>query len=137
MQPQLRPGPRMPVALQTVGWWARPVAFPERCRARYGKSFTIRLVGVPPSAIVSTPEEIKEVFQAPPDALHPGEGARILEPVVGGNSLILLDEKRHLEQRKLLNPAFHGRKMEELRGLMTDVTERELARWPRDERAPR
>src|SRR4051812_12102765 len=129
----LPPGPRLPVFLQGLGWWNRPTAFMERCRARYGKRFTIRLPSQPPFVMISDPEEIKQVFQSPPDVLHPGEGARILEPVVGRRSVILLDEGEHLEQRKLMLPAFHGEKMARLEGLMREVAEREVARWPRDE----
>lgn len=76
---------------------------------------------------------MKEVFTAPPDVLHPGEGARVLEPVVGSNSVILLDGDAHMRQRKLLLPAFHGEKMERLTGLMAEVAEREVAEWPRGE----
>ena len=46
--------------------------------------------------------------------------------------MILLDEGEHLEQRKLMLPAFHGEKMQRLSGLMADVAEREVASWPRD-----
>jgi len=53
--------------------------------------------------------------------------------VVGRNSVILLDERAHLSQRKLMLPAFHGERMERLAGLVTDVAEREVARWPRGE----
>ncbi len=130
MSSQLPPGPRMPSALQTIGWWSRPTAFAERCRARYGRRFTIRLLGQSPFVIISDPEEIKQVFQAPPEVLHPGEGASILEPIVGPNSVILLDEGPHLRQRKLLLPAFHGEKMQALSGLMSELAEREVASWP-------
>jgi hypothetical protein len=133
---QLPPGPRQPAAVQTIGWWVRPVAFLERARASYGKRFTVRLLASPPFVMLSEPDQLKELFAAPPDVLHPGEGARILEPVVGQKSLILLDEDEHLEQRKLMLPAFHGEKMERLSSLMADVTERELAAWPRDQVAP-
>jgi cytochrome P450 len=126
----LPPGPRMPTFLQGMGWWHRPTAFMERCRARYGKRFTIRLPGQPPFVMISDPEEIRELFTAPPDVLHPGEGARILEPIVGRFSVILLDEGPHLEQRKLLLPAFHGDKMQRLSGLMEELSEREVATWP-------
>jgi hypothetical protein len=108
----------------------------ERARARYGKRFTIRPLASPPFVMLSEPDQLKEVFAAPPDVLHPGEGARILEPVVGSKSLILLDEDEHLEQRKLMLPAFHGEKMARLSGLMADVAERELAAWPRDRSVP-
>jgi len=129
-QNTLPPGPRMPVALQTLGIWSRPTAFLERCRARYGKRFTIRLLGQPPLVMISDPDEIRQIFTAPPDVLHPGEGAKILEPIVGSNSLILLDEGPHLEQRRLLLPAFHGERMDALAGLIRELTDAEVAGWP-------
>jgi len=120
----------MPVFLQGIGWWNRPTSFMERCRARYGKRFTIRLPAQPPFVMISEPDEIKQIFMAPPDVLHPGEGAGILEPVVGSHSVILLDEQPHMAQRKLLLPAFHGDKMQKLTGLMEELSEREVASWP-------
>ena len=129
--PALPPGPSAPSVIQSIAWWNRPLAYLERARDRFGKRFTIRLVGVPPFVMLSDPAEIKEVFTAPADVLHPGEGARILEPVVGMNSVILLDEGPHLSQRKLMLPAFHGEKMEKLTGLVAEVTEREVESWPR------
>ncbi len=133
MKSQLPPGPRMPTALQTLGFWSRPTTFLESARRRYGHRFSFRLVGQPPLVIISDPQEIKEVFQAPPDVLHPGEGARILEPIVGANSVILLDEQPHLEQRKLMLPAFHGERMQRLTGLMRELAEQEVASWPQGE----
>ena len=130
--PALPPGPSAPSLIQTLAWWNRPLAYLERNRARFGKRFTIRLLGIPPFVMLSDPADIKELFTAPADVLHPGEGARILEPVVGSNSVILLDESAHLSQRKLMLPAFHGEKMEKLTDLIAEVTEREVERWPRD-----
>jgi cytochrome P450 len=132
-QAKLPPGPAGPAAFQMIGFWARPIASMERARARYGKRFTVRLLGAPPFVIHSEPDHIKEILTAPPDVLHPGEGAKILEPIVGANSLILLDEDPHLEQRKLLLPALHGEHLEGLSGLVREVTEREVEGWPRDE----
>ena len=129
----LPPGPRMPALLQTLGNWSRPISFIERAARRYGKRFTIRLLGQPPIVIISDPDEIKELFTAAPDVLHPGEGASILEPLVGPHSVILLDEAPHLEQRKLMLPAFHGERMQALSGLMEELTVREVDSWPRGE----
>src|ERR1019366_357487 len=84
----------------------------------------------PPFVILSDPEEVKQLFTAPPDVLHPGEGARVLEPLIGRNSVILLDEDAHLEQRKLMLPAFQGSRMQRLTGLMTEIAEREVDTWP-------
>lgn len=133
MRHELPPGPRAPMPIQSFGWWARPVAYLERARARYGKRFTVRLFGAPPFVMHSDPDHVREIFTAPPEVLHPGEGARILEPIVGSKSVILLDESAHMEQRKLMLPAFHGQKMEALTGLLEEVAEQEVDRWPRDE----
>src|SRR5436190_5347391 len=130
MRAQLPPGPPWPSLLQTVGWWNRPLAFHESCRRRYGNRYTVRLLGSPPFVMHSDPEHIREIFTAPPEVLHPGEGARILEPVVGTYSVILLDEKQHLSQRRLMLPAFHGEKMQQLSDLVSEVTERQVAAWP-------
>jgi cytochrome P450 len=130
---KLPPGPTQPRVVQTIGWWARPIAFIEQCRRRYGRRFTIRLLSAPPFVMHSDPAAVKEIFTAPPEVLHPGEGARILEPVVGKNSVILLDESDHLSQRKMMLPAFHGERMERLTELMAQVADREVASWPRGE----
>jgi cytochrome P450 len=114
--------------------WKRPAASLERLRQKYGKRITVQLPFQPPFVILSDPDEIKELFTAPPDVLHPGEGARVLEPLIGRNSVILLDEAPHLEQRKLLLPAFHGSKMVALTGLMEELAEHELQSWPTGER---
>jgi hypothetical protein len=119
--------------VQTVRWWARPVPTFERYRARYGKRFTIRLMAAPPFVLLADPAEVKEVFTAPADVLHPGEGARVLEPIIGRNSVIMLDEDAHLAQRRLMLPAFHGEQVARLTQVMADVAAAEVERWPRDE----
>jgi cytochrome P450 len=119
--------------IQGMGFWTRPLAFLQRCRKRYGPRFTIKLPFSPPFVMLTDPDEVKQVFMAPPDVLRPGQGARVLEPIVGANSLILLDGDAHMAQRKLMLPAFHGEKMARLEGVMADVTEQEVAGWQRDE----
>jgi cytochrome P450 len=130
---QLPPGSSAPAFWQAISHWTRPTATMENARKRYGKRFTVRSLGQPPFVILSDPQEIKELFQSAPEVLHPGEGARILEPIVGPNSVILLDEAPHLRQRKLLLPAFHGERVQNLSGLMVELTARELDSWPQDE----
>src|SRR5436305_15233126 len=127
------PGPRVPGALQMAATWTRPAASLEGLRRRYGKRITVKLPFQPPFVILSDPAEIKELFTASAEAIHPGEGARVLEPTVGSNSVILLDEAAHMEQRKLLLPAFHGERMQRLTGLMAELADREVASWPRDQ----
>jgi cytochrome P450 len=127
----LPPGPRA-IPLNLLGWTARPIPFMEGCRRRYGDRFTVDM-GPPEGKwiFVTQPDEIREVFTAPADALHPGEGARVLEPIVGMRSVLLLDEGEHLAQRKLMLPAFHGERMRALVGVMEEVAAAEVAGWRR------
>ncbi len=129
----LPPGPRIPGVVQLLATWKRPAASLERLRQNWGSRITVQLPFQPPFVILADPGDIKELFTAAPDALHPGEGARVLEPLVGRNSVILLDEGPHLEQRKLLLPAFHGEKMQQLVGVMSELTRREVDTWPADQ----
>ena len=114
----LPPGPRLPAPVQLLATWTRPAGALKRCVGATASGSTVRLPGQPPFVIVSDAEDIKELFTAPPEIAHPGEGAAILEPILGRNSVILLDEAAHMEQRKLLLPAFHGEKMQALTGVM-------------------
>ena len=134
MPSTLPPGPREPSLIQTLGVVDPPDRRSSSATARATASASRSACsGTPPFVMLSDPADIKELFTAPPDVLHPGEGARILEPVVGSNSVILLDEGAHLSQRKLMLPAFHGEKMERLSDLVAEVAEREVEGWPRDD----
>jgi cytochrome P450 len=125
----LPPGPGL-IPLNLLGWTLRPVPFMERCRRRYGERFTVDM-GPPEGKwiFLTQPDEIREMFSAPADVLHPGEGARVLEPVVGPRSVLLLDGDEHLAQRKLMLPAFHGERMRALTGVMEEVAAAEVAAW--------
>jgi cytochrome P450 len=133
LRPLLPPGPTTPSLIQMVATWTRPVGSIERLRRRYGRRFTVQLPFQPPFVMLSDPDEVRELFTAPPDAVHPGEGANVLAPLVGRNSVILLDEDVHMEQRRLMLPAFHGEKMRRITGTMTELAEREVASWPREQ----
>ncbi len=86
MRASLPPGPRSPAIVQGIGFWSRPLAFLETCRPRYGKRFTLRLPFAPPFVTITEPDQVKQIHTAPADVLHPGEGARVLRPIVGSNS---------------------------------------------------
>jgi cytochrome P450 family 135 len=126
----LPPGPRLPVALQTARWVRRPNAFMTRCRARYGDTFKVEIAREGTWVFVSHPDDVETVFKGDPEVLRAGEGNAVLGPLVGSNSLLLLDGARHLRERKLMLPPFHGGRMQHYADTMRAVAEEELARWP-------
>jgi cytochrome P450 len=129
----LPPGPRMPVALQTAIWARHAQWMLSQCAARFGETFTLRIVHEGVWVMLSNPEHIKQVFTGDPRVFHAGEGNRILLPVLGEHSLLLLDDDAHIEQRKLLLPPFHGQRMQRYRELMAEIAADEIERWPSGE----
>ena len=115
---------------------ARPLSFLRALQKEHGDLFTIHLVGEEPWVMVADPELAKLIFRAPADVLHAGEPKRILEPILGASSILLLDEAPHIRQRRLLLPPFHGDRMERYEAVMREAAEAELARWPTGVAAP-
>jgi cytochrome P450 len=135
-QPALPPGPRLGKALTTVGWFFRPGPFMRRCRDRYGDVFTLDIAHEGPWVMLADPGAIKQVFTGDPTLLHAGEGNVVLKPLLGSNSVLLLDDAPHMRQRKLMLPPFHGERMKAYADTMREVAEREVASWPLGEPFP-
>jgi cytochrome P450 len=127
---ELPPGPRFPRWLQTVGWVLRPGPWMERLRDRYGDVFTLRILHEGTWVMLADPAAVKQVFSGDPRLLHAGEANIVLRPVLGPSSVLLLDDDEHMAQRKLMLPPFHGERMKAYGSLMTEIAEREVARWP-------
>ena len=105
----------------------------SQCAARFGETFTLRIVHEGTWVVLSNPEHVKQVFTGDPRVFHAGEGNQILLPVLGEHSVLLLDEKAHMEQRKLLLPPFHGKRMQRYGELMAAIAGEEIDRWPTGE----
>jgi cytochrome P450 family 135 len=129
----LPPGPRLPMPVQTAIWFRRAQRMLAGCSARYGDTFTLRIAHEGSWVVLSNPEDVKQVFTGDPRVFHAGEANRILLPVLGRNSVLLIDEAAHMEQRKLLLPPFHGKRMQRYGELMSRIAAEEIEHWPRGE----
>jgi cytochrome P450 len=127
----LPPGPRQPSLVQLVHFTRRPVEWLEECGRRYGDPFTVRLPGYGPFVFAAAPGLIKEIFTGDDEVLHAGKANKVLEPLVGRHSVLLLDGATHLRQRRLLSPPLRGDRMHAYAGLIADITAAEVARMPR------
>ena len=126
----LPPGPRLPRLAQTAWWAARPPSFVSHCQSRYGNIFTIRIFGFGNIVVLADPALIKEVFTGDPEVFAAGEANAAMSPVLGQHSLLVLDGARHLRQRKLMLPPFHGEAIVRYRERIEQITAAEVARWP-------
>jgi cytochrome P450 len=128
----LPPGPREPAALQTLEWVARPTAFLRRCASAYGEAFTIRLsFDDAPLVLVWHPDAVRAVHAAPASVAARGASPGPLRPVAGPRSITFADGDEHLRIRRLMLSAFHGEQIAASRGIVRELAEEHVARWPR------
>lgn len=127
----LPPGPRMPAALQALRYASDPLNFLIKLQRRHGDIFTVRFPYFGRLVYVTRPDLVKQVFTGSPAQMHAGEAnATVLEPALGPNSVLTLDDGPHMQQRKLLLPPFHGERIEAYGRLMREVTLQEMESWP-------
>ncbi|MGK7872551.1 MAG: cytochrome P450 [Xenococcaceae cyanobacterium] len=120
-------GPKTPRILQLIQWIRDPLGYMEACNEKYGDIFTVRW-SQQPRVMVSHPQAMQEMLTS--DRLTaPGYTNKILRPLLGNNSLFLLNEESHKRQRKLLMPPFHGERMFNYGQLICDITKRVAGQW--------
>lgn len=127
----LPPGSKAPAFVQAARYVRSPLDFLSRYRERYGDVFTVRFPFFGQIVYVASPELVKAVFTGSPAVFHAGDAnATMLEPALGPNSVLTLDDEPHLRQRKLLLPPFHGERVRRYGELIEEVTRRDMATWP-------
>ncbi|HET7053552.1 MAG TPA: cytochrome P450 [Solirubrobacterales bacterium] len=125
------PGPRMPASLQILAYARDPLGFLIGFQRRYGDVFRVSFPFYKHLVYVADPALVKQLFTTPPEQAHAGEAnATVLEPALGPNSVLTLDDAPHMRQRKLLLPPFHGERIERYGELIREATEREMESWP-------
>ncbi|MEG4421015.1 cytochrome P450 [Microcoleus sp. LAD1_D5] len=126
---KLLDGPKDNRFVQTVGGILNPLYYLDSNYKRYGDLFTSKFSNFPPQVIISNPQAIQEIFTADSKLFESGTGNQIALPLVGPNSLLLLDGDRHLQQRKLLMPPFHGERMKAYGQIICNTTEKVINNW--------
>ena len=126
----LPPGPRLPRAVQTLLMWRYPNRFVPACRRRYGKIFTTYAAPVGTLVYLADPADIKTVFAGDPAVYHAGEANSVLRGILGDSSVLLLDEERHRDRRRLMLPPFHRDAVRRQTELMAEIAAADVAGWP-------
>jgi cytochrome P450 len=126
----LPPAPPLTALAQTVRFGVRPLGFSFKSRNALGEVFRIRLVSREESIVVTShPDHVKALFTAKRDDAPSLTGESPLRPVVGPNSVLTSVGDRHLRQRKLLLPPFHGDAVKAYVDVITEAAVREVERW--------
>jgi cytochrome P450 len=112
----------------------RPLESLVGWRERYGDVYTVPLLVFGVGVYVSDPDAIREMLTGDQSDLHAGEANAPLSPVLGDKSVLILDGREHLRQRKLLLPPFQGSAIQNFRTVIREVAEAEVDGWREGER---
>ena len=99
-------------------------------RARFGDVWSLRGYVRGRGAITCHPDHIRSLFTAPADQVPTLAAESPLRPVLGRGSVLTANGPRHLRQRKLLLPPFHGEAIDNYQRMIAAAAEQEIARWP-------
>jgi cytochrome P450 family 110 len=125
-------GPRTPRLWQSLQYSISPYATVASATRRWGERYTVAALGQPGDMVVfSDPDAVKDIFMGDGDDLRSGEAtAPVLGPILGWNSILLLDGARHHRERRLMSPPFHGERMHVYGRLMREIADRTIDAWP-------
>ncbi len=124
------PGPRAPIAVQSLRTWAARNTYWPKMQERYGDTFTLRVAPVGRIVIVCRPEDVRTAALGSPETFPIGENNLLFEPLVGRGSVLALDGAAHRAARKRMVPPFHGKRIAGVVSTMTRLAEEEVATWP-------
>jgi cytochrome P450 len=127
MSAKLPPGPGYPGIVNTILWLRMMMPLLERSRRRYGDVWTLRMMRGATFVFISDPALVEQVLTTDTSVLH-GE-AQVISPLVGKNSVLVLNGPEHTTQRKLLLPSLHGDKINNYHDDIRRLGEGEIASW--------
>jgi cytochrome P450 len=128
---RLPPSLPLPRAAQTLRFSVRQIEFVFRARRELGEVFQLRgAIDDDIEAITCHPDHVRSLFTAKPEEAPSVTGESPLRPIVGPNSVLTAVGPRHMRQRKLLLPPFHGEAVQRYTAMIAEAADREIDGWP-------
>lgn len=108
---------------QKLQWIAQPHKYMDLASRQAPDIFHADITGGEGYIFVNHPEAMRQIVTSDRAKYFAGSRANALvEPLVGENSLLLIEGEPHKKRRKLLLPPFHGERMQNYGRLIGDLT---------------
>jgi cytochrome P450 len=125
------PALAVPGVLQGLRFAARPMSFALSAHRQFGDVWQIRVPTRSEAfAVTCHPDHLRSLLKADPADAPSLTGESPLRPILGPNSVLTSVGARHMRQRKLLLPAFHGEAVQRYVEMIADVARHEIDHWP-------
>lgn len=113
---------------QLITWVADPLKFQDRYRQQFGDLFTMRLGKISTCVVIGDPPAVQDIFSQS-SKFDVGRGNTLAAPLVGENSLMLMDGDHHRRERKLLMPPFHGERLQTYASQICTIANQVVDQW--------
>jgi cytochrome P450 len=128
MNGALPPGPRpLPFVGNVLEFRRDQLGYLQRLEREYGKMATI-YIGNVPVVLLFRPEHVRYVLAENPRNFTSREVSEGLRQLIG-DGLLTIDGEAHRRQRRLVQPAFHRKRVEGYAATMTQYAQEMLADW--------
>jgi cytochrome P450 len=124
------PATRYPRVVTVLWFGQRQASYVFRHRSRLGDVWSGRGYVRGHPVLTCHPDHVRSLFTAPPELVPTLAEESPLRPVLGPGSVLTSNGPRHLRQRKLLLPPFHGEAIARYEQMIAEAAEREIDRWP-------
>jgi cytochrome P450 len=121
---------QLPQPVQLLRFNQRQIEFVFGARRRHGDVFAMETPEPLPLVITSLPDDVRSLFTAKPEEAPSLAAESPLRPIVGPDSVLTSLGERHMRQRKLLLPPFHGEAIQHYTAAIAEAAEREIDSWP-------
>jgi cytochrome P450 len=120
----------LPRGAQMLRFNQRQIEYVFGARRRLGDVFRMRTSMPGGPVVTSHPDHVRSLFTAKPEQAPSLTGESPLRPILGTGSVLTAVGPRHMRQRKLLLPPFHGEAIERYTAMIAGAAEREIDSWP-------
>lgn len=124
----LPPGPKpLPIVGNALAFQRDPFGYLQDLQRTYGRVATA-YIGTMPIVLFFRPEHIRYILTENPSNFTNQEIAAVLREFLG-DGLLTIDGDAHRHQRRLVQPAFHKKRVEGYAQIMTQLTQEMLETW--------
>ncbi|MGB5770468.1 MAG: cytochrome P450 [Crocosphaera sp.] len=126
---------KTPDFLQKLQWILNPTGYLESNHSRYPDLFRAKGIGFGDNVILtSNPEIVQYVLTHDRQQFTaPSEFNKLLRPLLGDYSVIMIDGDRHRQRRQLVMPSFHGERLKAYGELTCRITQEAMEKLPQNQ----
>jgi cytochrome P450 family 110 len=120
-----------PKIFEAFQWIVKPLEYLHERKQACGDVFSGNVSGTLSSAVLfSNPQAIQQILTNDTKQLSaPGSNSRVLEPILGGRGMTLLDGNEHHQRRQLVMPQFHGDKIKVYIDTIQEIAKEVIQGW--------